>query len=65
MVDRLSIEAEVLRRFGRDSAGEARRCVLVATQVIEQSLDIDFDLLVHRPRTRRFVDLTSRKAMAA
>lgn len=45
MVDRLSIEAEVLRRFGRDSAGEARRCVLVATQVIEQSLDIDFDLL--------------------
>jgi CRISPR-associated endonuclease/helicase Cas3 len=45
MVDRLSIEAEVLRRFGRDSAGEARRCVMVATQVIEQSLDIDFDLL--------------------
>ena len=45
MVDRLTIEAEVLRRFGRDSAGEARRCVLVATQVIEQSLDLDFDLL--------------------
>jgi CRISPR-associated endonuclease/helicase Cas3 len=45
MVDRLAIEAEVLRRFGRDSTGEARRCVLVATQVIEQSLDIDFDLL--------------------
>ena len=45
MVDRLTIEAEVLRRFGRDSTGETRRCVLVATQVIEQSLDIDFDLL--------------------
>ena len=45
MVDRLAIEAEVLRRFGRDSVGEARRCVLVATQVIEQSLDLDFDLL--------------------
>jgi CRISPR-associated endonuclease/helicase Cas3 len=45
MVDRLSIEAEVLCRFGRDSAGEVRRCVLVATQVIEQSLDLDFDLL--------------------
>jgi len=43
--DRLQIEAEVLRRFGRESAGEARRCVLVATQVIEQSLDLDFDLL--------------------
>ncbi len=45
MADRLEIEAEVLRRFGRKSAGEARRCVLVATQVVEQSLDIDFDLL--------------------
>jgi CRISPR-associated endonuclease/helicase Cas3 len=45
MVDRLSIEDEVLRRFGRDSTGDARRCVLVATQVIEQSLDLDFDLL--------------------
>lgn len=46
MVDRLSKEAEVLRRFGRDSAGEARRGIVVATQVIEQSLDIDFDVLV-------------------
>ncbi|MBX6741046.1 MAG: CRISPR-associated helicase Cas3' [Acetobacteraceae bacterium] len=45
MVDRLAIEAEVLRRFGRTSRGEARQAVLVATQVIEQSLDIDFDLL--------------------
>ena len=45
MKDRLEIEDEVLRRFGPKSDGEARRCVLVATQVIEQSLDIDFDLL--------------------
>ncbi len=45
MVDRLAIEAEVLRRFGRDSGSE-RRGVLVATQVIEQSLDLDFDVLV-------------------
>jgi CRISPR-associated endonuclease/helicase Cas3 len=45
MTDRLTIEQEVLRRFGRTSDGEGRRCVLVATQVIEQSLDIDFDLL--------------------
>ncbi len=43
--DRLLIEAEVLRRFGRNSEGEPRRCVLVATQVVEQSLDLDFDLL--------------------
>lgn len=46
LADRLSIEAEVLRRFGRDSAGVARRGVVVGTQVIEQSLDLDFDLLV-------------------
>jgi CRISPR-associated endonuclease/helicase Cas3 len=46
MADRLAIEAEVLRRFGRDSDPETRCGVLVATQVIEQSLDLDFDLLV-------------------
>jgi CRISPR-associated endonuclease/helicase Cas3 len=45
MADRLAIEAEVLRRFGRNSAGDDRRCVLVATQIMEQSLDIDFDVL--------------------
>ncbi len=45
MVDRLAIEAEVLRCFGRTSAGEARRRVLVATQIIEQSLDLDFDVM--------------------
>jgi CRISPR-associated endonuclease/helicase Cas3 len=43
LVDRLSIEAEILRRFGRD--GTDRAAVLVATQVVEQSLDLDFDLL--------------------
>ena len=45
MTDRLAVEAEVMRRFGRTSAGEERRAVLVATQVVEQSLDLDFDLL--------------------
>jgi CRISPR-associated endonuclease/helicase Cas3 len=45
MVDRLAIEAEVLRCFGRTSAGDARRRVLVATQIIEQSLDLDFDVM--------------------
>ncbi len=44
MGDRQEIEAEVLRRFGRD--GTDRGGVVVATQVIEQSLDLDFDLLV-------------------
>ena len=46
MGDRLRIENEVLRRFGRDSAAPDRACVLVATQVVEQSLDIDFDTMV-------------------
>lgn len=45
LVDRLAIEEEVLRRFGPLSAGKDRHTVLVATQVIEQSLDLDFDLL--------------------
>lgn len=45
MADRLRVEEEVLHRFGRSSRGEERRAVLVATQVVEQSLDLDFDLL--------------------
>ena len=44
MSDRLAVEAEVLRRWGR--RGTDRPGVLVATQVVEQSLDLDFDLMV-------------------
>lgn len=44
MGDRLRIEDNVLARFGRGSTD--RSGVLVATQVIEQSLDLDFDLMV-------------------
>jgi CRISPR-associated endonuclease/helicase Cas3 len=46
MGDRLDREREVLSRFGKE-AGEARRgAVLIATQVAEQSLDLDFDVMV-------------------
>lgn len=45
--DRLAIETQTLQRFGDDSTSVQRRGqVLVATQVIEQSLDLDFDLLI-------------------
>jgi CRISPR-associated endonuclease/helicase Cas3 len=49
---RQEIENAVLSRYGKAPAGSTTnplrpyRAVLVATQVIEQSLDIDFDLLV-------------------
>lgn len=42
-------EKRALERFGKQEQGQSRRphaAVLVATQVIEQSLDVDFDLLV-------------------
>ena len=47
MGDRLGIEHTVLETFGKDSTPEIRRGkILVATQVVEQSLDLDFDLMV-------------------
>lgn len=47
LCDRLDIEARVLTHFSPES-GPAERAgrLLIATQVAEQSLDLDFDLLV-------------------
>ena len=45
VADRLMHEAAVQGRFGRDGVDRAGR-VVVATQVIEASLDLDFDLMV-------------------
>ena len=45
--DRYKIEHEVMRIFGKDSTPDDRRGrVLIATQVVEQSLDLDFDFMV-------------------
>jgi len=45
MEDRLQMETAVQTRFGRNGTGRGGR-VLVATQVVEASLDLDFDLMV-------------------
>jgi CRISPR-associated endonuclease/helicase Cas3 len=44
--DRERIEGECLEKFGKNSKDRPPRHVLVATQVIEQSLDVDFDLMI-------------------
>jgi len=48
--DRARLEGEVLRKFGKEATREngqrPEKAVLVATQVVEQSLDLDFDLMV-------------------
>ncbi|MBW4550451.1 MAG: CRISPR-associated helicase Cas3' [Aphanocapsa sp. GSE-SYN-MK-11-07L] len=45
-VDRDRIERACLEKFGKTSTTRPHRYVLMATQVIEQSLDVDFDLMI-------------------
>ena len=46
--DRLAKDKDLLDRFGppRKAGRRPHRAIVVATQVVEQSLDVDFDLLV-------------------
>lgn len=45
--DRMKIEENTLAWFGKDALPEQRRGkVLIATQVVEQSLDLDFDWMI-------------------
>lgn len=46
--DRLAKDADLLRRFGppRSRPDRPGRAIVVATQVVEQSLDVDFDILI-------------------
>src|SRR5690606_21943721 len=44
LIDRFAMESRVLDVFGKKSTADKRAGqVLIATQVIEQSLDLDFD----------------------
>lgn len=48
-IERKDKEQELLEKFGSKShigSGRPKRSVLVATQIVEQSLDLDFDLMV-------------------
>ena len=44
--DRQRIESQTLALFGKQSAAQRRGKVIIATQVIEQSLDIDLDEMI-------------------
>ena len=47
MPDRVNIERKLMERLGKHSTPEIRKdLIVVATQVMEQSLDVDFDLMV-------------------
>ena len=45
MIDRLDLEQSILEKFGKTRKGHQGQ-VLVATQVVEASLDLDFDVMV-------------------
>lgn len=45
--DRAEIERKILKRAGKNSTPEQRdKLIIVGTQVLEQSLDIDFDVMI-------------------
>lgn len=45
--DRARIDADLVAKFGKAAGGNRPgRSIVVATQVVEQSLDVDFDLLI-------------------
>lgn len=43
---RAEIERECIRKYGKDKSQRPKQSILVATQVVEQSLDVDFDAML-------------------
>lgn len=43
---RKEIEEACIHKFGKDKSKRPKRAILVATQVVEQSLDVDFDAML-------------------
>ncbi len=43
---RAELEQDCIRKFGKDKSNRPPRAILVATQVVEQSLDVDFDAML-------------------
>ncbi len=43
---RAELERACIARYGKDKSSRPKRSILVATQVVEQSLDVDFDAML-------------------
>lgn len=43
---RAEIEHLCIKKYGKDKSHRPKRSIIVATQVVEQSLDVDFDLML-------------------
>jgi CRISPR-associated endonuclease/helicase Cas3 len=46
MADRQGLEEKVLQSLGKHSVPKERQLIVVGTQILEQSLDIDFDVMI-------------------
>jgi len=57
--DRARLNSELIERFGCSSSSRPRRHIVVAAQVVEQSIDVDFEMVVSDLEP---IDLLSQRA---